>query len=125
MSADTLDSLSNAELNERFARQVAGATQIEEAPGTWRFYGDNRHQWREGPLPDYCGSMDAVTPWIDQWAITRVEGVKGSPATRYRVDLFASIDAREPSGWGLADALARACVIALLRATGAKGGESS
>lgn len=82
-------------------------------------------QWedRDGErhaAPD-CTCLDTMVAMIERrYGVYKVEFVSAAKDTAYRVDLFRSLDDAEPDGYALANDLAKAISLALLRAHGVK-----
>ena len=104
------------ELNAAFAEKVAGLANISD----WGAAGWHARDPKEGTrspmraIPDYVASTDAVLPWLEkhQWLSERFE--PGPHNHTYQVWLGES--PWDKSGGG--PTLAKAAVVALLRANG-------
>lgn len=121
--SDQLDQLTNAELNEVFAVEVAGFSDLRIS-GVWEFSDDPANRTcmcgngpdGKAPIPLVADSADAVLPWLEKHAAYKVEYIGLGEAWKSRIDVFYALSSRTPEGFGLAPTFARAATIALIRA---------
>jgi len=139
MNPDNLDTLSDTELSEAFAVEVAGWTlkpffpavpseDIPEGPTLWHDKNGFAEADQDGRAipPPFATSADAVSPWLER--------AKGADAVRvYQKGANGLVDESLPLLWmvtaatyyATAPTFARAACIALLRASRAEARKES
>lgn len=137
MSADNLDSLSDDQLIEAFAVEVAGFTFASHHRNAWKtrgqgiFTSPNKNsitiKWEKGNyggshLPPFATSADAVLPWLDKYdCFTITKHVTGFG---YTVEIFQDGDSQPVGRHSGGSNAARTACIALIRMTRAQKGQA-
>jgi hypothetical protein len=123
MIADTLDQLTDAELSEVFAVEVAGFIHKPGANWPWSFPDGGVCVHDE--QGDFATSADAVLPFTDAFPfcdITRESHLNGKP---WSVGVARTIEGDDAVIHALAPTWARAICIALIRAKRAEKGAAA
>lgn len=124
MSTDNLDSLPDAQLDEAFIREVCGWEWSEGStttmfPACWY----NEHGNPVSPTPKFCGSVDAVLPWLEKY-----EGfwlAKNDVDEPGNIGVCLTMHHPPRKTYAIAPTFAKAAVICLLRARRAEKGAQS
>jgi len=119
MKNTQLEEMTDAELSEAFALEVAGWT--KDSDGDWWSAGGFVRDFSGNPM--FATSADAVLPWLEKKEVVEViyNNNPNSCAAGFSVkvsDAFTE-DLKEPkgrSGWVMAATFARAACIALIKA---------
>lgn len=126
--SDDLDAKTDSELSELFAVEVAGWVKkiamppFEDQPGidtlVWfdesgAWVNDDQGDWDK---PKFATDANVVLPWLEKFSAWTLEYIKAHTVMSYRVNVMASLNAAEPSGYAFSPVFARAAVIALIRA---------
>lgn len=112
MNTDNLDTLTDSELNELFAVEVAGLKKHGEGVDGRGWYHSPPPMRAISPVGAFTTDANAVLPWLEKELSFNIDRTHLADDDQlYRVSLRKNRD-----GIGLGPTLARAAVIALLRA---------